>query len=103
MILQPSSLAHQVHLPASYTQPAQRALFILSQIYLPSHPLLKLIMQTPSIFSLQLVQMLQPRQHNLLTRLLDLTRQEYLIEDGVNLSQNDCVLAHFPRYSSFPA
>lgn len=48
-------------------------------------------MQTPSMLSLQLVQMLQPRQHNLLTRLLDLTRQEYLIKDGINLSQQTII------------
>ena len=35
--------------------------------------------------SLQLVQMLQPRQHNLLTRLLDFARQEHLIEYRVDL------------------
>lgn len=33
----------------------------------------------------QLVQMFQPRQHHLFTRLLDLARQEDLIEDSVDL------------------
>lgn len=85
MILQPSSLAHQVHHPASCAQPAQSALSMPSQNAFPSYPLPKLIMQTSSIPSLQLVQMLKPRQYNLLTRLLDLTRKEYLIKDGINL------------------
>lgn len=35
--------------------------------------------------SLQLIQMFQPRQHNLLARLLNLARQKDLIEDGVDL------------------
>lgn len=35
--------------------------------------------------SLQLIQMLQPRQHNLLARLLNLARQKDFIEDGVDL------------------
>lgn len=39
----------------------------------PHHPLL------------QLIQVLQPRQNNLLTRLLDFARQEHLVEDGVHL------------------
>jgi hypothetical protein len=29
--------------------------------------------------------MLQPREHNLLTRLFDLARQEHLVEDGIDL------------------
>ena len=29
--------------------------------------------------------MLQPRQHNLLTRLLDLARQEHLVQNGIDL------------------
>jgi hypothetical protein len=35
--------------------------------------------------SLQLIQMFQPRQHNLLTRLLNLARQKDLIQNGVDL------------------
>lgn len=70
---------------ASYTQAAQSALSMLSQNSFPSSPLRKLNTPIPSIISLQFVQMLQPRQHNLLTRLLDLTRQEYLIENGIDL------------------
>lgn len=33
----------------------------------------------------QLIQMLQPRQHDLLARLLDLAGEEHLVEDGVDL------------------
>jgi hypothetical protein len=34
---------------------------------------------------LQLIQMLQPRQHHLFARLLDLAGQEHLIQDSVDL------------------
>lgn len=37
------------------------------------------------VTSLQLIQVFQPRQHNLLTRLLNLARQKDLVEDGVHL------------------
>ncbi|KAF7557343.1 hypothetical protein G7046_g6070 [Stylonectria norvegica] len=39
----------------------------------------------PASSSLQLIQMLQPRQDDLLARLLDLAGQEDLVEDGVDL------------------
>lgn len=42
----------------------------------------------PCTSSLQLVQKLQPRQYNLLTRLLNLTGEEYLIEYRVDISRN---------------
>ncbi len=35
--------------------------------------------------SLQLIQMLQPRQDNLFARLFDLTGEENLVQDGVDL------------------
>ena len=37
-------------------------------------------------FLLQLIQMLQARQHNLFARLLDLPRQKHLVENRVDLS-----------------
>lgn len=45
--------------------------------------------------SLQLIQMLQPRQHNLLARLLNLPRQEHLVQYRVDLS-----LTHQPPQCS---
>ena len=41
------------------------------------HPIIQYI--PPIIHLLQLIQMRQPRQHNLFTRLLDLSRQKHLI------------------------
>ena len=38
----------------------------------------------PILSSLQLIQMLQPRQHHLLTRLLDLARQKNLIQNRIH-------------------
>jgi len=37
---------------------------------------------------LEFVQMLQPRQHNLFTRLFNLSGQEHFVKDSVNLSPN---------------
>lgn len=69
--------------------------------------------QTPSMHLilvshlLQLVQVLQPRQNNLLARLLDLSSKEHLIENSIDLvnALADCPLHrghHFRRMSSSP-
>ena len=52
--------------------------------------------QAPSI---QLIQMLQPRQHNLLTRLLDLPGQKHLIQNRINLIKvkHQIQLTHIPE------
>jgi len=46
--------------------------------------------------SLQLIQVLQPRQHHLLASLLDLAREEDLVQDGVDLVEveDEVELAH---------
>jgi hypothetical protein len=44
--------------------------------------------------SLQLIQMLQPRQNNLFTRLLHLASQEHLVENSVHLNIS---VSHVPR------
>lgn len=43
--------------------------------------------------------MLQPRQHHLLTRLLNLPRQKHLIQDGINLIkvEHQIQLTHIPK------
>lgn len=54
----------------------------------------------PSIPSLlQFVQMLQPRQNNLLTRLLNLPRQKHLVQNGIDLVkvEDQIQLAHIPK------
>jgi len=43
--------------------------------------------------SLQLIQMLQPRQNNLFTRLLHLASQEHLVENSVHLYTSAMSLA----------
>lgn len=55
--------------------------------------------------SLQFIQVLQPRQHNLLTRLLNLTRQKHLVENRIHLNTHK-TLAHIitpPQNSSPPS
>ena len=48
--------------------------------------------------------MLQPRQHNLLTRLLDLASEEHLIENRVDLKQSINVSQQLPSpHINFPA
>jgi len=48
---------------------------------------------------LQLIQVLQPRQHDLLARLLDLAGEEHLVEDRVHLVEveDEVQLAHVPE------
>ena len=43
--------------------------------------------------------MLQPRQHNLLTRLLNLPGQEHLVQDGIHLVEveDEVQLADIPK------
>jgi hypothetical protein len=46
----------------------------------------KMLFNSTSTSLLKFVQMLQPRQHNLFTRLFNLSRQEHFIQNSVNLS-----------------
>ncbi len=46
--------------------------------------------------SLELIKMLQPRQHHLLTRLLDLPSQKHLIQNGIDLSSSPPQVSHQP-------
>jgi hypothetical protein len=52
-----------------------------------------------SSFSLQFIQMRQPCQHHLLTRLLNLTRQEHLVQNCVHLVEikHKIQLTHVPE------
>lgn len=42
-----------------------------------------LLQASPTLF--QLIQVFQPRQHHLLARLLNLTSQKHLVQDGIHL------------------
>jgi hypothetical protein len=59
-------------------------------LILPHHHLLPLF---------QFIQMLQPRQNNLLTRLLNLPRQKHLVEDSIDLVkvEHQIQLTHIPE------
>jgi hypothetical protein len=50
-------------------------------LFLPALP----TFPDPSTKSIQPIQMLQPRQHDLLARLLNLARQKYLVQNSVHL------------------
>jgi hypothetical protein len=50
----------------------------------------KMLFKPTCTLLLKFVQMLQPRQHNLFTRLFNLPRQENFIQNSINLSQASC-------------
>jgi hypothetical protein len=58
----------------------------------------KMLFKPTSTSLLKSVQMLQPRQHNLFTRLFNLSSQKHFIQNSVNLSQTPQV----SNYPSFP-